>query len=194
MKRKVLALALVGLLCLAVGCAQKKISDVKVDKSVVPPAPAEGTVLAKAAEKVPIINGPATPARKALSQDPQARPCWAIPEGKGCPIDKPGFYAFVGTSSGAASKEGAILNAYQNAIERLAAQCFNESGTRSPDAREMIRAKAYVAAGIHDKSYRLRESTWVQKWQERYKDYMRIYYRSFVLLEISKEEMNSLMP
>jgi len=187
MKRAILALALAMALFCMTGCAKKAV-EVKADKPEIPLAPEEGLYLAKAAEKVPISNGPSTPIRKVLSQEPRLRPCWAVPDGKGCPMDKPGTLFFVGTSSGAATKDGAILNAYQNAIETLAKHCLALTDEKSTQKREIVRAKAYLAAGIHDKNYRLMNSTWSQKWEERYRDYMRVYYRAFVLLFISETE------
>jgi len=34
----------------------------------------------------------------------------------------------------------------------------------------------------------------VQKWEERYRDYMRIYFRAFTRLVISEEEIEALVP
>lgn len=166
----------------------------KDKKSELPPAPKEGIPLAEPAEKIPISGGPTTPARKALWQEPEIRPCWAVTEGGGCPLNKPGYIAFLGISSGAATKDGAILNAYQNAVEALAQYCYDRTKDKLPENRELARAAAYQAAGINDKTYRLLEGSWVQKWEERYQDYMRIYFRAFVRLVISEEEVKKLIP
>ena len=197
--RTFVALAIAALLVLFTGCAKNlDVDDVakKAEASglQIPPAPTEGTYLAEAAQKVPIQNGPSKPQRKVLSQTPQERPCWAVTEGKGCPVDSPGTMAFVGMTSGEATREGAILNGYQDAIERLADHLLELSSDKSPQAREKARAWAYYAAGVHDKSYRLKKGAWTQQWQERYQDSMRIYHRAFVLLLISEKEMNKLVP
>lgn len=198
--RSALPLVLVLLVAFAggFGCAKKietaePVAAVEQEETI-PPAPMAGVSLARAAERIPITNGPSTPVRRVLSQEPQARPCWAVPEGAGCPLDKPGSMAFVGMSSGAVTKEGAILNAYQNAIERLATHCLKMAGKSSVQAREKVRAKAYQAAGIHTKDYRLQEGTWVQQWEELYRDYKRTYYRAFVLLVVSEAEIQTLKP
>jgi len=176
------------------GCAAKAKVETLEKQQEIPPAPAEGTYLAEPAERVPIAGGPESPARKRLSQVPADRPCWALTEGKGCPLSRPGFQAFVGTSSGAATREGAILNAYQNAVEMLAAYCFEKSGAASPDARERARARAYSAAGISDKTYRLREGAWTQMWEERGRNHKRVYHRAFVRLVVSEAEILKLFP
>jgi hypothetical protein len=196
LKRSIIAALLIAGLCLAIGCADKNIDAVADKGAAIPAAPPEGTDLAKAAERIPIENGPASPDRKALSQEPQERPCWAYYEGQGpgCPIDKPGFLIFVGTSSGAATADGAELNAYQNAVERLATHLQEKSGKDSPVARETARAKAYLAAGIADGSNVLRKGAWVQKWQERTQDSKRVYFRAFVLLEVSEKQTVQLAP
>jgi len=179
-----------------VGCAKRveKRAGLPTIPSDLPPAPREGASLAKSAEKVPIVGGPSSPVRKVLWQKPQARPCWAITEGAGCPLDEPGHIAFLGISSGAEAEDGAVLNAYQNAVEALARYCYERSRDKSPESRELARARAYYAAGINDKSYRLMQGTWVQKWEERYRDYMRIYFRAFTRLVISEEEIEALVP
>jgi len=210
MKRTTVLLMVLLFLVASIGCAKRvkktelpsaseKETSVnepakKGKKSELPPAPKEGAPLAEPAEKIPISGGPTTPVRKALWQEPEKRPCWAITEGEGCPLNKPGYLAFLGISSGAAIKDGAILNAYQNAVEALAQYCYDRAKDKSPESRELARAKAYHAAGIDDKNYRLLEGSWVQKWEERYQDYMRVYFRAFARLAISEEEVKKLIP
>lgn len=184
------------------GCAGKNVdksAEAMKDKAQepqveFPPAPPEGTELAKSATKISIDNGPLSPRRHVLSQTPQQRPCWALAEGVGCPLDKPGYLAFVGMSSGAATNDGAVLNAYQDAVERLAKYCMKVIGDDSSVTREYIRSRAYVIAGVTDKSFKLKEGQWVQKWKEEYKTYMRDYYRAFVMLVISENQITQLTP
>lgn len=202
MKPKIFCTILVALFLISMaiswGCANKSV-DPKAEETLkakkeYPPAPPEGHLLAKAATKVTIENGPASPSRKVLSQTPQQRPCWALAEGVGCPLDKPGYLAFVGMSSGAATDDGAVLNAYQDAVERLSKHCMKVIGDNSPETREYIRSRAYDAAGINDKSFRLNEGQWIQKWKEEYKTYMRVYYRAFVMLVIAENQIGQLTP
>jgi hypothetical protein len=158
--------------------------------------PPEGIDLAESAPIVPITNGPATPKRKVLSQTPPQRPCWATAVGEKplCPIDRPGHVVILGTSSGAATRDGAILNAYQNAVEKLAARSFELGADRGNDARERARALAYRDSGILDGSFRYRDAAWTQEWEERFHDSMRVYHRAFVLLVLTEDEARRLVP
>lgn len=208
--RRAISLIVIVFLVASIGCAkkvkraelpsateEKAVTDEsvkKVGKPDLPPAPKEGIPLAEPAEKIPISGGPTVPSRKVLWQEPEERPCWAVTEGQGCPLNKPGYIAFLGISSGAADKDGAILNAYQNAVEELALYCFNRSKDKSPQAREQARAAAYQISGIYDRNYVFMEGYWVQKWEERYQDYMRTYFRAFVRLVISEEQIKELIP
>jgi len=199
-------IALVLALLLATACAKRvDMAEAEMEQAKpemeemaipsIPPPPAEGMVLAEAARKIPIENGPRTPVRKALSQDPAQRPCWAFDAENRCkPELEPGMVAFVGTSSGAATADGAVLNAYQNAVENLAMHCCELSGKQTPEAREMARARAYYMAGIHDRSYKLKNDAWSQQWQETFQDYKRTYFRAFVLLVISQEQLQQIVP
>lgn len=210
MKRAAILVAAALFLVASMGCAKKvKKTEVpsaskeesssvelvkKVKKSELQPAPREGTALAEPPEKIPTSGGPTSPVRKVLWQEPEKRPCWAVTEGEGCALNKPGHIAFLGLSSGAADKDGAILNAYQNAVEALALYCFNRSKDKSPEAREQARAAAYQVSGIYEKSYDFMEGWWVQKWEERYHDYTRTYFRAFTRLVISEEQIKELIP
>jgi hypothetical protein len=158
--------------------------------------PPEGVDLAEAAPMTPITDGPATPRRKVLSQTPPQRPCWATAVGEKplCAMERPGYVVILGTSSGAATRDGAILNAYQNAVEQLAARTFARGNDRSDEARERARFEAYRASGILDDSFRYRGDAWTQEWEERFKDAMRVYHRAFVLLAIPEDEARRLAP
>ena len=189
MKRDFLVVLLVLCVVTAMGCsAAKQVDDVKITGQE---PPAEGVALARAADRVPITNGPRSPVRKVIWQKPQARPCWAVTTQTNC-VNLPGKVTFVGISSGAATEKGAILNAYQNAIEILTTHVAKNAGKESSAAYERIRRNAYIRAGIFNNSYRLQKEFWVQKWEERTSHDMRIYYRAFVLLAISEKEIATL--
>ena len=129
-----------------------------------------------------------------LAVQPPDRPCWAIPEGYDpCPVERPGHLAFVGNSSGAATREGSVLNAYQDAVERLSRHLLGMSDDPSPERRERIRARAYLKSGIYDRDLKHLDGDWTQQWEERSHEAMRVYYRAFALLVISDEEAKALL-
>ncbi len=188
MKRNLFIVILAICLMITLGCSAAKQAEVKEIKTNEQEPPAQGVALARAADRIAITNGPKNPVRKVIWQKPQARPCWAMTTKTNC-VNLPGKIIFVGISSGAATEKGAILNAYQNAIEALTTHVAKNKTKDSLAAYEKIRKSAYNRAGIFDNSYRLQKEFWVQKWQERTRSDTRTYFRAFVLLAISEKEI-----
>ncbi|MDP8255257.1 MAG: hypothetical protein P9M14_05870 [Candidatus Alcyoniella australis] len=203
MGKRLIAVLCAALFVLCLGCAkqgEQPTAGVEQQMSAeppddLPPAPAQGTQLAQAAALTAISNGPSSPERKVLSQQPLQRPCWAMAEGYDrCNVDRPGHVIFIGTSSGAATREGAVLNAYQNAVEKLAVHCQGLSGDDSAAARELARARAYYYSGIYQDEFSLLDEDWSQQWQERFQDQMRVYHRAFVLLVVTEDLAKKITP